>query len=109
LAGLVPEFGEQKGRKGGDDVSAFDISGEPLLFANLSRAITFVTESRKPAVGRYPDWGRVGLLMSYSTDPVDGFRQLRTAVAHVRGFFLLLRRDWTITFWWRQVVLSGGA
>jgi putative ABC transport system substrate-binding protein len=58
-----------------DDVSAFYISGEPLLFANLARVMSFVTASRKPTVGPYPDWGRSGLLMSYSTDPIDGFRR----------------------------------
>ena len=57
-----------------DDVSAFYISGEPLLIANLSRVMTFVTASRKPSVGPYPDWGRAGLLMSYATDPLDGLR-----------------------------------
>jgi putative tryptophan/tyrosine transport system substrate-binding protein len=57
-----------------DDVSAFYISGEPLLSSNLSRVMSLVTASRKPSVGPYPDWGRAGLLMSYSTDPLDGFR-----------------------------------
>jgi putative tryptophan/tyrosine transport system substrate-binding protein len=57
-----------------DDVSAFYISGEPVLSANLSRVMSFVTASGKPSVGPYPDWGRAGLLMSYSTDPVDGVR-----------------------------------
>ena len=57
-----------------DDVSAFYISGEPLLSSNLSRVISLVTASRKPSVGPYPDWGRAGLLMSYSADPLDGFR-----------------------------------
>jgi putative ABC transport system substrate-binding protein len=57
-----------------DDVSAFYISGEPLLAANLSRVMSLVTASGKPSVGHYPDWGRAGLLMSYSTDPLDGVR-----------------------------------
>ena len=57
-----------------DDVTAFYISGEPLLTANLSRIMTFVTASRKPTVGPYPDWGRAGLLMSYTTDIPDGVR-----------------------------------
>jgi len=57
-----------------DDVSAFYISGDPLLSSNLSRVMSLVTASRKPSVGPYPDWGRAGLLMSYSTDPLDGFR-----------------------------------
>ena len=58
-----------------DDVSAFYISGEPLLIANLARVMSSVTASGKPGVGPYPDWGRAGLLMSYSIDLVDGFRQ----------------------------------
>jgi putative ABC transport system substrate-binding protein len=57
-----------------DDVSAFYISGEPMLTANLSRVMTFVTASRMRTVGPYPDWGRAGLLMSYATDPLDGLR-----------------------------------
>ena len=58
-----------------DDVSAFYISGELLLSTNLSRVMTFVTASRKPSVGPYPDWGRAGLLMSYATDTNDGVRR----------------------------------
>jgi putative ABC transport system substrate-binding protein len=57
-----------------DDVSAFYISGEPMLIANLSRVMSSVTASRKPSVGPYPDWGRAGLLMSYATDPIEGVR-----------------------------------
>jgi ABC-type uncharacterized transport system substrate-binding protein len=58
-----------------DDVSAFYISSDPPLFANMSRVVTFVTASRKPGVGPFPDWGRAGLLMSYGTDPLDLVRQ----------------------------------
>jgi putative tryptophan/tyrosine transport system substrate-binding protein len=57
-----------------DDVSAFYISGEPLLISNISRVMSLVRASRKPSVGPYPDWGRAGLLMSYATDPLDGVR-----------------------------------
>jgi putative ABC transport system substrate-binding protein len=57
-----------------DDVSAFYISGEPFMSANLPRVMSSVTASGKPSVAPYPDWGRAGLLMSYSTDPVDGVR-----------------------------------
>jgi putative ABC transport system substrate-binding protein len=57
-----------------DDVSAFYVSGEPLLIGNLSRVMTSVTASRKPSVGTYPDWARAGLLMSYATNPADGVR-----------------------------------
>lgn len=58
-----------------DDVSAFYISGEPLLLPNLPRVMGLVTASRKPSVAPYPEWGRAGVLMSYSTDPIDGFRR----------------------------------
>ena len=66
-----------------DDVSAFYISGEPRLFANMSRVMSFVTASGKPSVGPYPDWGRAGLLMSYSTDPLDGFRRAGAYAAKI--------------------------
>lgn len=66
-----------------DDVSAFYISGEPLLTANLSRVMSLVTASRKPSVGPYPDWGRAGLLMSYSTEPLDGFRHAGVYAAKI--------------------------
>jgi putative ABC transport system substrate-binding protein len=66
-----------------DDVSAFYISGEPLLSGNLARVMTFVTASRKPSVGPYPDWGRAGLLMSYATDPRDGVRQAGVYAAKI--------------------------
>jgi putative ABC transport system substrate-binding protein len=66
-----------------DDVSAFFISGHPLLAANLSRVMTFVIASRKPTVGPYPNWGRGGLLMSYATDPLDGMRQAGVYAAKI--------------------------
>jgi putative ABC transport system substrate-binding protein len=66
-----------------DDVSAFYISGEPLLFGNLSRVIGLVTASGKPSVGPYPDWGRAGLLMSYSADILDGFRRAGSYAAKI--------------------------
>ena len=66
-----------------DDVGAFYISGEPLLSSNMSRVMTFVTASRKPTVGPYPDWGRAGLLMSYATDPNDGARKAGIYVAKI--------------------------
>ena len=43
-----------------DEVSAFYISGATLLAANMARVMTFVTASRKPSVGPYPDWARAG-------------------------------------------------
>ncbi|MBR1248881.1 ABC transporter substrate-binding protein [Bradyrhizobium sp. AUGA SZCCT0169] len=66
-----------------DNVSAFYISGEPLLIGNMSRVMASVTASGKPTVGPYPDWGRAGLLMSYATDPVDGYRQAGAYAAKI--------------------------
>jgi putative ABC transport system substrate-binding protein len=66
-----------------DDVSAFYISGEPLLIANLSRVMSSVAASRKPSVGPYPVWGRAGLLMSYGIDAVDGARHAGTYAAKI--------------------------
>jgi putative tryptophan/tyrosine transport system substrate-binding protein len=57
-----------------DDVGAFYIAPEALLFANMSRIVTFVTASHKPSVGPFPEWGRAGLLMSYGSDPLDQVR-----------------------------------
>ena len=57
-----------------DEVSAFYISGEPLLSASMSRVANLVMASGKPSVSLSPDWGRAGLLMSYATDAIDGVR-----------------------------------
>jgi putative ABC transport system substrate-binding protein len=57
-----------------DDVSAFYISVEAFMGTNLPRVISLITASGKPSVGTFPDWGRAGLLMSYSTDLSDGAR-----------------------------------
>ena len=54
-----------------DDVSAFYISGEPMMGADVSRVINSVAASGKPSIGSYPFWGQAGLLMTYSTDPLD--------------------------------------
>jgi putative ABC transport system substrate-binding protein len=66
-----------------DDVSAFYISGEPVLSANISRILPLVAASRKPSLGPFPRWGRSGLLMSYSTDPLDGLRRAGMYVARI--------------------------
>ena len=58
-----------------DGVSAFYVSGEPLMGADVSRVVSSITASGKPSVGPYPNWGQAGLLMSYSTDPLDGTRR----------------------------------
>lgn len=66
-----------------DDVSGFYISGEPLLFGNLARVMTLVTGAKKPTFGAYPEWGRASLLMSYSTDPLEGYRNAGAYAAKI--------------------------
>ena len=44
-----------------------------------------VAASRKPTLGTYPNWGRGGLLMSYSADPIDGYRNAGGYVAKILG------------------------
>ena len=70
-----------KGLRAGAD--AFYISGQPLLFANRATVTKLAAESGKPTVGVYPDWARGGLLMSYSTDPLDGYRRAGAYAAKI--------------------------
>jgi putative ABC transport system substrate-binding protein len=56
-------------------VGALYVSGEPLLYNNMPRVLPSVMASGKPTVGTYPEWGRAGLLMSYSADLIDDFRR----------------------------------
>jgi len=68
-----------------DNVSAFYVSGEPFLYNNMSRVMPFVAASGKPTVGTYPTWGRGGLLMSYSADPLEGCRNAGGYAAKILG------------------------
>jgi len=56
-------------------VGAIYVSGEPLLYNNMGRVLPMVMAPGKPTVGTYPEWGRLGLLMSYSADLIDDFRR----------------------------------
>jgi putative tryptophan/tyrosine transport system substrate-binding protein len=58
-----------------DGVGAIYVSGEPLLYNNMARVLPQVLAPEKPTVGTYPEWGRAGLLMSYSADLIDDFRR----------------------------------
>ena len=58
-----------------DDVSAFYISGEPQMGADLSRLVSSLAASGKPSAGPYPQFAQAGLLMSYSNDPREGVRR----------------------------------
>jgi putative ABC transport system substrate-binding protein len=68
-----------------DGVDALYISGEPLLYNNMAKVLPFVMASGKPMVGTYPDWGRAGLLMSYSADLLDDFRRAGIYAAKILG------------------------
>jgi putative ABC transport system substrate-binding protein len=39
----------------------------------------------RPTVGTYPEWGRAGLLMSYSADLIDDFRRAGIYAAKILG------------------------
>jgi putative ABC transport system substrate-binding protein len=69
----------------GDDVDAFFISGEPLMISNISHVMPFITASGKPSFGPYEELARAGLLMSYSSDLNDGFRQAGIYAAKILG------------------------
>jgi putative ABC transport system substrate-binding protein len=58
-----------------DGVDAIYVSGESLLYNNMARVLPLVSAPGKPTVGTYPEWGRAGLLMSYSADLIDDFRR----------------------------------
>jgi putative tryptophan/tyrosine transport system substrate-binding protein len=66
-----------------DGVSALYISGDPLLTSNMSRVMPHILAARKPTLGAYPEWGRTGLLLTYSTDALDGFRRAGVYAAKI--------------------------
>jgi ABC-type uncharacterized transport system substrate-binding protein len=59
----------------GDGVGAFYISGDPVLFTKMSLVTPRILATGKPVLGAYPEWGRAGLLLTYSNDAMDGFRR----------------------------------
>ena len=68
-----------------DGAGALYVSGEPLLYNNMPRVLPLVTAPGKPTVGTYPEWGRAGLLMSYSADLIDDFRRAGIYAAKILG------------------------
>jgi len=66
-----------------DGVGAFYVSGDPLLFSNMSRVMPHILATGKPALGAYPEWARAGLLLTYSTDTMDGFRRAGAYAAKI--------------------------
>jgi putative ABC transport system substrate-binding protein len=68
-----------------DGVDAVYVSGEPLLYNSMARVLPPVMACGKPTVGTYPEWGRAGLLMSYSADLIDDFRRAGIYAAKILG------------------------
>jgi putative tryptophan/tyrosine transport system substrate-binding protein len=66
-----------------DDVDAIYISGDSVLFNNMSRIIPLATTAAKPSLSTYPEWARAGLLMAYSADLLDDFRRAGIYVAKI--------------------------
>lgn len=64
---------------------AFYVSGDTLFYNNMAKVLPFVMASGKPTLGTYPDWGRAGLLMSYSADLLDDFRRAGIYAAKILG------------------------
>jgi putative tryptophan/tyrosine transport system substrate-binding protein len=69
------------------------LTTEYLIIGSGAAGMSFVDQlltetnknivSRKPSLGVYPEWGRAGLLMSYSSDVVDSVRHAGTYVAKI--------------------------
>ncbi len=66
-----------------DGVSAFYISGDSRMNANVPRVVASLAKSEKPACGVYHFWAHRGLLMAYSNDLYDMFRRAGFQVAKI--------------------------
>jgi putative ABC transport system substrate-binding protein len=66
-----------------DGVNAFYISGDALLTSNMSRVMPHILAAGKPTLGAYPEWGRAGLLLTYSTDTLHGYRRAGVYAAKI--------------------------
>jgi putative ABC transport system substrate-binding protein len=64
-------------------VDALYISGDTVLFSNMSRVMPHIIAAAKPTFGVHPDWVRAGLLLSYNNDPADGFRRAGVYAAKI--------------------------
>ncbi|MDN4986799.1 ABC transporter substrate binding protein [Bradyrhizobium sp. WYCCWR 13022] len=66
-----------------DGVEAFYISGDPALTFRISVVMPRLLMTGKPTFGPYPDWAHAGMLLTYSSDAVDGFRRAGVYVAKI--------------------------
>ena len=58
-----------------DGAQSLYISGDSILFNNMSQVTALVAAAQRPSVSTYTDWARAGLLMTYSADLLDDFRR----------------------------------
>ncbi|WP_027527392.1 ABC transporter substrate-binding protein [Bradyrhizobium sp. Ec3.3] len=66
-----------------DGVEAFYLSGDPVLTYKMSFVAPRILTTGKPTFGPYPDWARAGLLLTYSSDAIDGFRRAGAYAAKI--------------------------
>ena len=66
-----------------DGVGAFYVSGDPVLTTKISVVMPSILATGKPTFGPYPDWARAGLLLTYSQDPLEGFRRAGAYAAKI--------------------------
>jgi putative ABC transport system substrate-binding protein len=66
-----------------DGVDGFYISGSPFFFTNMQRVLPPILATGKPTVGTYVEWCQAGVLMSYASDLLDGFRRAGAYVARI--------------------------
>jgi putative ABC transport system substrate-binding protein len=98
LKGVAPEFGceivhyatesideFEPMLRGGEGVDALYISGGPLLYSHMARVVPILMACRKPTIGPYPEYARAGLLITYATDLLDGYRRAGIYAAKIFG------------------------
>ena len=66
-----------------DGVSAFYISGDSRMNADVPRVVASLARSEKPTCGVYQFWAQRGLLMAYSNDLFDMYRRAGFQVAKI--------------------------
>lgn len=79
----IDEFASALSKATADGVEAFYVSGDPLFGTNQPRVMPHLLATGKPTLGVFPEWGRAGLLLTYSTDLADGFHRAGAYAARI--------------------------
>jgi len=58
-----------------DGIDGIYLSGDPLLSSNLPRALPLIMRAGKPTLATYVEFARAGVLMTYASDLLDGYRR----------------------------------